>query len=316
MSKPHMIQNPMKNLAIVQQLHEPVSTHPSVDQVELFTPGLQHAPELGRICFEAFRTIHDRHAFPRDFPDVETAAKVIGLLTSLPGVFGVAARIGGRLVGSNFMLLTDSVGGIGPITIDPNFQGRGVGRRLMQAVVDHARKRGIERVRLLQDSFNTASLSLYASLGFDVREPVGVLRAPPLAEHDGTVRLATPADFPALGELCERFYKVNRLGEMTVWSGQGMPTLVREVGGRIRGYLSPRMLGHGVAETDADALALIGQLSRYASPGQDIFFLPLRRTSLYRDAIRAGCRLVKVMLVMTRGPYPEPESVCMPSILY
>lgn len=287
-----------------------------MDKIELITPEPQHVPELGRICFEAFRSIHDRHAFPRDFPDVETAVKVIGLLTGLPDVFGVAARVQGRLVGSNFILLTDAVGGIGPITIDPTFQGRGVGRSLMQAVVDHATERGVERVRLLQDSFNTASLSLYASLGFDVREPVGVLRAPPAAEREPTVRLATAADLPALGELGERFYKVNRLGEITTWSGHGFPMLVREVGGHIRGYLGPGMLGHGVAETEADALALIGQLSLHASPGRDLFFLPLRQASLYRAALRAGCRLIKVMTLMTRGPYEEPDSVWMPSILY
>lgn len=287
-----------------------------MDKITLFTPEPRHVPELGRICFEAFRSIHDRHAFPRDFPDVETAVKVIGMLSGLPGAFGVAARVHEQLLGSNFMLLTDSVGGIGPITIDPNFQGRGVGRLLMQAVVDHASTRGIERVRLLQDSFNTASMSLYASLGFDVREPVGVLRAPPPAERDATVRLAASADFPALGELCERFYKVNRIGEMTTWSAHGMPLLVRDVGGRIRGYLGPGMLGHGVAETEPDALALIGQLARHAAPGQDIFFLPLRQTSLFRAAIRSGCRLMKVMTLLTRGPYEEPSQVWMPSILY
>lgn len=49
------------------------------------------------------------------------------------------------------------------------------------------------------------------------------------------------------------------------WSKHGFPMLVRETGGHIRGYLSPGMIGHGVAETEADALALIGQLSRHAS---------------------------------------------------
>src|SRR5688572_24831443 len=136
-------------------------------KIELITPEQQHVTELGRICFDAFRSIHDRHGFPRDFPDVDTAVTVVGLLTELPDVVGVAARLEGRLAGSNFILLSDSVGGIGPITVEPAFQGRGLGRRLMQAVLDHAEERGVERVRLLQDSFNTASLSLYASLGFD-----------------------------------------------------------------------------------------------------------------------------------------------------
>lgn len=292
---------------------QPPQTKPPI---ELFKPEPHHVPELGRIGFEAFRSIHDRHGFPRDFPDVETAVKVIGLISGLPSVFGVAARAGGQLVGSNFLLFTDPVAGVGPITVDPGFQGRGLGRKLMQAVLDHAAQRGVERVRLLQDSFNTTSLSLYASLGFDVREPVGVMRAPPATETDPAIRLASTADGPVLDELCQRLYKVSRHGEMAEWSRHGFPILVREMGGRARGYLMPGMLGHGVAETEADALALFAQVSRHAPPGMDLFFLPLRQTSLYRAALHSGCRLVKVMTLMTRGPYEAPESVWLPSILY
>lgn len=284
--------------------------------MELIKAEPQHAEELGRICFEAFRGIHDRHDFPRDFPDVETAVKVIGMLTGLRDAFGVAARLNGRLVGSNFILAPDSVGGIGPISIDPEFQGNGVGRRLMEAVMAHAAQRGVARVRLLQDSFNTASLSLYASLGFDVREPVGVLRAPPAGEPDLTVRLAASADLPELGQLSKRIYKVDRLREMVEWSGAGMPILLRERAGRIVGYLIPGKLGHGVAESEADALALIRQISRHALPGMDLFFLPLRQTSLYRAALQHGSRLIKPMTLMSLGPYEDPEPVWMPSILY
>ncbi len=214
------------------------------------------------------------------------------------------------------MLSTDPVAGVGPITVDPAIQGRGLGRKLMEAVLDHAAQHGIERVRLMQDSFNTASLSLYASLGFDVRETVGVMRAPASAKTDSAIRLATAADGAALDELCQRFYKVSRRGEVAEWSSHGIPTLVREMGGCVRGYLIPGMLGHGVAETEADALALIAQISRYAPPGMGLFFLPLRQTSLYRSALRSGCRLSKVMTLMTRGPYEEPDHVWLPSILY
>jgi hypothetical protein len=91
---------------------------------------------------------------------------------------------------------------------------------------------------------------------------------------------------------------------------------VREVQGRIRGYLVPGKLGHGVAETEADALSLIRQISRYAPAGMNNFFCPLRNTSLYRAALRSGCRLSKVMTLMTIGPYEEPMPVWMPSIAF
>lgn len=284
--------------------------------VELIQPQPEHLAELGRICYEAFRNVAESHGFVRDFPDAGTAAQVLGLILSLPGNFGVAAQSGGRLVGSNYLILTDKVAGVGPITVDPASHNRGIGRRLMEAVLDHARQRGFSRVRLLQDAYNTASLSLYASLGFDVREPIGVMKAPPVAALDATVRLAATTDLPALEKLCVRFYMVSRKNELAVWLQRGVPILVRERRGRACGYLVPGMMGHGVAETEADALAVVGQVGRYAPPGLAGFFCPLRNTSFYRAVLRAGCRLSKVMNLMTVGPYEEPAPVWMPSIAF
>jgi GNAT superfamily N-acetyltransferase len=287
-----------------------------MQDVEIFTPGLEHTAELGRICFEAFRQVSEGHGFERDFPDAETAAKVIGLIQGLPGSFQVAARVDGRLAGSNFLMRTDGVAGLGPITVDPACHGRGIGRRLMQAALDHAVQHGFQQVRLLQDSYNTTSISLYASLGFDVREPIGVMKVAPAAEPDGAVRRAQVGDLPALEELCVRFYKTSRRNELAAWIERGFAVLVNETKGRIRGYLAPGKLGHGVAETEAVALALISQISRHAGPGWDIFFCPLRNTSLYRAALKSGCRLSKIMTLMTLGPYEEPSPVWLPSIAY
>ena len=287
-----------------------------MQDVELFTPGLNHTEELGRICFEAFRQVSEGHGFERDFPDAETAAKVIGLIQSLPGSFQVAARMDGRPAGSNFLLLPDRVAGLGPITVDPAFHGRGIGRRLMQAALDYAAQHGFRQVRLLQDSYNTASISLYASLGFDVREPIGVMLAAPAGGPDGAVRRAQVGDLPALEELCVRFYKISRRNELAAWIERGFAVLVHETQGRIHGYLAPGKVGHGVAKDEAVALALISQISHYAGPGWDMFFCPLRNTSLYRATLKSGCRLSKIMTLMTLGPYEEPSPVWMPSIAY
>jgi GNAT superfamily N-acetyltransferase len=287
-----------------------------MQDVELFTPGPEHTAELGRICYQAFRQISEAHGFEHDFPDAETAAQVIGLIQSLPGSFRVAARVNGKLAGSNFMLLMDSVTGLGPITVDPAYHGRGIGRRLMQAALDYAAQRGVRQVRLVQDSYNTASISLYASLGFDVREPLGIMAPGPAAEPDAAVRRAQAGDLPALGELGARFYKTSRQNELAAWIERGFAVVVHEARGRIDGYLAPGKLGHGVAETEAVALALISQIPLHAPPGLDVFFCPLRNTSLYRAALKSGCRLCKIMTLMSRGPYEEPSPVWMPSIAY
>jgi predicted N-acetyltransferase YhbS len=53
------------------------------------------------------------------------------------------------VVGSNFLLSADEVAGVGPITVEVPLQGEGVGRALMEAVIDRARQERIEMVRLV-----------------------------------------------------------------------------------------------------------------------------------------------------------------------
>ena len=284
--------------------------------IELIRPEPQDIPELARICFEAFKGIHNRHAFPRDIASLEVATHLIGLLVSRQDFFGVAARVEGKLAGSNFISFTDAVGGVGPITVDPAFDGRGIGRALMRGVLDHAHSIGMEQVRLLQDSFNTKSLSLYASLGFDVREPLGVMDAKPAAVPDPAVRRAGSADLPALDEISKRLYKVSRRGEVEAAFKYGFPVFTRKRAGRITAYWIPGFLGHGVAETEADALAVVGEATRQIPPEFALFFCPLTLGNFYRAALKAGHRLRKVMTYMTRGSFERPEGIWMPSIAY
>ncbi len=48
------------------------------------------------------------------------------------------------------------------------FRGRGIGRRLMEAVIEKARRRGLEKIELSVYSTNQAAVALYESAGFVV----------------------------------------------------------------------------------------------------------------------------------------------------
>lgn len=139
-------------------------------EIEL-RPMQRHDDEaVAEILFEAFAEIHDRHRFQRDFPTLESAVQLTRDFIAHPSIWGVVAVSDGDVLGSNFLDERGPVRGVGPITVDPRAQATGVGRRLMEAVLQ--RGAGSSGIRLLQDSFNTGSLALYASLGFAVREPV------------------------------------------------------------------------------------------------------------------------------------------------
>ena len=123
----------------------------------------------GRICYEAFKNVADYHNFRPDFPTPAFAVQFAQSFNASPQVFGVVAESDGQIVGSNYLWEYDAIRAVGPITVDPSVQSKGAGRKLMEAVIE--RGNGSMGIRLVQDSFNMASLSLYASLGFDVKEP-------------------------------------------------------------------------------------------------------------------------------------------------
>src|SRR6516225_7912391 len=94
------------------------------------------ATECGRIMHAAFAAIATQHNFPPDFPSVEAATGVASMLIGHPGFYGVVAASDGRILGSNFLDERSPIGGIGPITVEPSLQNKGIGRQLMQAVIE------------------------------------------------------------------------------------------------------------------------------------------------------------------------------------
>lgn len=272
------------------------------------------ADAAGVICHDAFKTIAERHAFPPDFPDAQTAVGLMKYLLSRDDVFGVAAERDGRLVGSNF-LWKDEVAGVGPITIDPRAQNEQIGRRLMEAVLRHAAERGLERVRLVQAAYHGRSLALYTRLGFDPREPLSVINGAPLNLRFGErpIRPATLADLEAASGLCRRAHGFARSVEFRSALDERAAFVV-EHDGRITGYTTGvGFLGHSVGETNDDLKALIGAAPAFPGPG---FFVPTRNAGLLRWCLEQGLRIVQPMTLMTIGPYEEPKGAWLPSVLY
>ncbi|HEY2446469.1 MAG TPA: GNAT family N-acetyltransferase, partial [Rhizomicrobium sp.] len=165
---------------------------------------LEDADECGRICYEAFKRIADAHNFPPDFPNAEVAAGALRMLLGNPGFYAVAAERDGSLVGSNFLDERGVICGVGPVTVDPAVQNDGVGRLLMQAVMDRAGERHAAGIRLVQAGYHCRSLSLYSKLGFEVREHLACMQGKPLDERiEGYhVRAAAERDIAACNSVC------------------------------------------------------------------------------------------------------------------
>jgi predicted N-acetyltransferase YhbS len=274
----------------------------------------EHVDEMGRICHEAFKDIHDRHGFPPDFPSAAFARMVLGGLVQREDCYVVVALENGQPLGSNGLLAADAVGAVGPVSVEVPAQGRGIGRALMDDVLRQARESGVEMVRLMQDSFNMGSLSLYASLGFDTKEPTALVQPAPVPCQDGSVRPIMEPDLPAVEELSRRIYKVSRRNEVAGFMHPPFRPLLRERDGRAVGYFTLGMPGHGVAETEEDMLMLVGEAATGVPAEFARCLCPLTQGGLYRGLLAAGGRAIKTMNLMALGPYEAPEAVWMPSV--
>ncbi|MEV5316714.1 GNAT family N-acetyltransferase [Streptomyces sp. NPDC052687] len=275
----------------------------------------EDAAECGRICFEAFAGIAREHGFPPDIPSLEAGLALIEGALTHPGFYSVVAELDGRVVGSNFLDERSPVVGVGPVTIDPVVQNRGVGRLLMRDVMRRAAERGAPGIRLLQSGYHNRSFSLYVSLGFAFRETVACVQGEALRrEVPGTgVREAVDADLAACNELCRRVHGVDRGGEVADALKQGTARVV-EREGRVTGYATDlAFFAHAVAETTLDLRALIASAPAFGGPG---ILVPARDSALLQWCLAGGLRVVQLLSLMTIGLYNEPDGAYLPSILY
>jgi hypothetical protein len=239
----------------------------------------------------------------------------MAMLLSHPRFFSIVAEADGDIVGSNFLDERSPVAGLGPITVHPKAQNRGIGRRLMQAALDRVTERGFPGVRLLQAAYHGRSLALYATLGFQPREAIACMqgRAIGVSLPGYQVRRAGEADLEACNRVCKFVHGHHRSGELLDAIKQGTATVV-EHESRVTGYATDlAFFAHAVGETNRDVMALIGAASAFGGQG---ILVPLRNGALFQWCLDHGLRVVQVMTLMTIGLYNEPTGAYLPSVLY
>ena len=269
-----------------------------------------------RINYEAFKDISDRHQFPTYFRTLEFSTEIIDLLIGSPLCFGIVAEREGAVVGCGFMDERNPIRGIAPVAVDRTSQARGTGREIMKALLE--RGQDARGIRLLQESYNMASLSLYASLGFEVKEPFvlmeGKFRSQP--QHGFEVRPLASEDVGECAALCEKLCRCDRTSEIEDALNFLSPFVACQQGQIVAYTCAVSALSHSVAQTEADMQALLLGAAAYSSEELLSFHLPLRYASLFRWCLQEGLRVLKPMAVMAVGEYHSPEGCWFPSFAY
>jgi GNAT superfamily N-acetyltransferase len=219
---------------------------------------------------------------------------------------GVAWREAGELVGTAMWFeLDDAHATIGLVQVAPEMQGRGLGRKMMQAVIDAARPRAL----LLHSTAEGAGL--YARLGF---APIGMVaqwqgdRRLTTAPSPG-IRTATQADTDAILRLDAAATATRRGAFLGKWLQDAVVKIIDGDTG-IVGYAMRRPFGRGlligpiVAPNENDAIALASALCR---PGFLRLDIPASATRLLAWAKTAGLSPAGEVQGMTLGNWGLPD---------
>ncbi len=299
----------------MQTLHRPAAAAP--DRLHLRAARPEDAGDVGALLHHAFSAFQRGHGFESDFDSLYGAVQFAAATIDDVHSYAVIAVRDRRIVGANFLSEGDPIRGVGPIAVAPDADGAGIGRRLMHDVIVRAGE--APGVRLLQDTFNLKSLSLYASLGFRAREPYVVLKGHlnDSSGSDRSVRPMEPRDLSAVEVLAAEVTGYPRGADVRRALSEGSPHVV-EYEGRLTGYatdLGSWSAGHAVAESEEDFIALVQSLGAL-DPRPLHFLFPVRQAPMLRWLLGQGLRAEKQMLLMTRGAYREPAGVYVPSVLY
>ena len=272
----------------------------------------------GRICYEAFKNIAGSHHFRPDFPAPEATIQLTQAFCASPHIFSVVAESDGKIVGANHLWEYDPIRAVGPITVDPSAQAKGAGRKLMEAVVEHGK--GSAGIRLCQDSFNMTSLSLYASVGFDVKEPLVMMEGKLEGKlpSDIEVRPIRAEDFPTCEALSRKAHGFERINELKN-TPPFLTSFVALRGGRVVAYASsPHFwaLNHAIAESEEDMKSLLIGAGNLSGDKPISFLLPTRQSNLFRWCLQQKMRVIKPMTLMAMGQFQEPRTCYLPSVGY
>ncbi|MDR1645032.1 MAG: GNAT family N-acetyltransferase [Tannerellaceae bacterium] len=94
-----------------------------------------------------------------------------------PGAIVLLAIVGGTYAGllvafENFSTFTARpMVNIHDVVVLPSYRGRGIGRRLLDGIIDEAGRRGASRLTLEVRKDNVVAQKLYRSLGFEETDP-------------------------------------------------------------------------------------------------------------------------------------------------
>lgn len=238
----------------------------------------------------------------------------------------------GRLMGSCFYHPREHHVSLGIMNVHPNYWGCGVGRALLQHIIDYTDRHGYKALRLTQSALNVDSFSLYNKAGFipryayqDMFIPVPESGLDLSTPGDDRVRDATLDDVAGMAEIemevsgiCrERDYRYCIENTRGFWHAAVMEDPKGGIDGFMISSAHPalNMLGPCVARTEDDAAALILRELNHHKGRAPLFVIPMEKDRLVRRMYDWGARNCEMHFCQVRGEFQPFRGINMPTFL-
>lgn len=291
--------------------------------------------EVADLIYGSINVWYENHGLPKIFsggPRVtEVFEDVYKALT--PGCNVVAEHPEtGRLMGSCFYHPRQHHVSLGIMNVHPNYFGLGVGRTLLQHIIDFTERSGKKALRLTSSALNLDSFSLYNRAGFvprcvfqdmTIRVPAEGMKVP-IADGE-RVRPATLSDVPAMAALemhvsgiCrEEDYRYCITNQAGFWHSAVFENPRGGIDGFIISSAHPalNMLGPCVALSEEVAVTLVLRELDQHRGKSPVFLVPAEREKMVRKMYQHGAKNCELHLCQVRGEFQPFQGISMPTFL-
>jgi len=291
--------------------------------------------EVAELIYASINVWYRQHGLPAIFVGGPGVTEVFYDVYSAlePGCAVVAENPKtGRLMGSCFYHPRPHHVSLGIMNVHPNYFGQGVGRALLQYIIDFTDRHGYKSLRLTQSALNLDSFSLYNRAGFVPRyayqdmflavPPQGLSQSVAGADR---VRPATPNDVAGMAALemevsgisREQDYRYCIANELGFWYVAVYENPRGDIDGFIISSAHPalNMLGPCVARSEGEAAALILRELDQHRGRSPVFLIPVDRPKLVGQMYSWGARNCELHFCQVRGEFQPFRGINMPTFL-
>lgn len=289
-----------------------------------------------QMLHRSFNTWYGAHGWPSDYFGCapEQAGIFLDIYNDISPDCSIAAfdPNSGKLMGACFYHPREHHVSLGVMSVNADYFQCGVGRALVNHIVDFTESHGYAALRLVSSAMNMNSFSLYNRSGFiprgsyhDMVLPVPIAGLQVRYPLRDKVRSAAPTNVDAMAALEMEVSGISRVIDYryAIENPRGvLQALVLENSdGAIDGFMisikhpSLNMLGPCVARSEKATLALLLQATERFRGAVPLFVVPMDKRKLVETLYDWGARNVETHLFQVRGKFQAFNGVSLPSFL-